>query len=46
MESSPFYVGNEAAYQRWRAAKLERYPATAEALVVPVKVPTECEAPS
>src|SRR3970282_2000428 len=36
MESSPFYVENEAAYQRWRAAKLERYPATAEELVVPV----------
>lgn len=47
MESSPFYVENEAAYQRWRAAKLERYPATAEELVVPVDNPlslTDAEA--
>jgi alpha-ketoglutarate-dependent taurine dioxygenase len=44
---SPFYVENEAAYQRWRAAKLERYPATAEELVVPVDNPlllTDAEA--
>jgi len=47
MESSPFYVENEAAYQRWRAAKLERYPVTAEELVVPVDNPlwlTDAEA--
>lgn len=47
MESSPFYVKNEAAYQRWRAAKLEHYPATAEELVVPVDNPfslTDAEA--
>jgi hypothetical protein len=47
MESSPFYVENEAAYQRWRTAKLERYPATAEELVVPVDNPlwlTDAEA--
>jgi alpha-ketoglutarate-dependent taurine dioxygenase len=44
---SPFYVENEAAYQRWRAAKLERYPVTAEELVVPVDNPmllTDAEA--
>ncbi|BAV33587.1 taurine catabolism dioxygenase [Sulfuricaulis limicola] len=44
---SPFYVENEAAYRRWRTAKLERYPATAEELVVPVDNPlalTEAEA--
>ncbi|GAB4507009.1 MAG: hypothetical protein Tsb0026_00640 [Sulfuricaulis sp.] len=47
MESSPFYVENEAAYQRWRATKLERYPATAEELVVSVNNPlllTDAEA--
>jgi len=47
MESSPFYVENEAAYQRWRAAKLDRYPVTAEELVVPVDNPlwlTDAEA--
>jgi hypothetical protein len=44
---SPFYVENEAAYQRWRAAKLERYPVTADELVVPVDNPllfTDAEA--
>ncbi|OGI47957.1 MAG: taurine catabolism dioxygenase TauD [Candidatus Muproteobacteria bacterium RIFCSPHIGHO2_12_FULL_60_33] len=47
MESSPFYVENEAAYQRWRAAKLGCYPTTAEELVVPVDNPlllTDAEA--
>ena len=47
VESSPFYVENEAAYQRWRAAKLERYPVSADELVVPVDNPllfTEAEA--
>ncbi|MBI3571593.1 MAG: TauD/TfdA family dioxygenase [Gammaproteobacteria bacterium] len=47
MGSSPFYLENEAAYQRWRAAKLERYPATAEDLLVPVDNPlllTDAEA--
>lgn len=47
MESSPFHVENEAAYRRWRAAKLENYPATAQELVVPVDNPlalTDAEA--
>src|SRR3989344_7976783 len=39
MESSPFYVENEAAYRRWRATKLERYPATVDDLVVSVDNP-------
>jgi alpha-ketoglutarate-dependent taurine dioxygenase len=45
--TSPFYIENEAAYRRWRAAKLERYPATAQELVVPVNDPlalTDAEA--
>ncbi|HSW53421.1 MAG TPA: TauD/TfdA family dioxygenase [Sulfuricaulis sp.] len=44
---SPFHVENEAAYRRWRAAKLERYPVTAEELVVAVDNPlslTDAEA--
>lgn len=47
MGSCPFYVENETAYQRWRMAKLENYPAAAEQLVVPVDNPmalTDAEA--
>lgn len=43
---SPFYVENEAAYRRWRAAKLKHYPTATEDLVVPVDNPlllTEAE---
>lgn len=44
---NPFFVRNQAAYQRWRAQKLQRYPTSAEALLVPVENPlalTESEA--
>ena len=39
LESSPFSLQNSAAYQRWRDAKLNAYPATAEELVVEVSNP-------
>lgn len=33
---SPFSLANPAGYRQWRAAKLADYPATAQALIVPV----------
>src|SRR3989344_9706145 len=44
---SPFLPGNAAAYQRWREAKLDRYPVSAGDLVVEVTDPlalTDAEA--
>ena len=38
---SPFSLDNEAAYRRWREAKLNAYPTTAESLVVEIKDPRE-----
>ncbi|MCG6975923.1 MAG: TauD/TfdA family dioxygenase [Acidiferrobacterales bacterium] len=34
--SSPFQLGDDDLYQRWRDAKLERYPESAESLVVEI----------
>ena len=36
---SPFDLGDEAAYRRWRAAKLARHPARVEELIVDVADP-------
>jgi len=36
---SPFSLDNEAAYRRWRDAKLNAYPGTAEALMVEIQDP-------
>ncbi len=36
---SPFDLNNDAAYQRWKEAKLDRYPSNAEELVVEVQSP-------
>lgn len=38
-EDSPFNPANDAAYRRWREAKLDAYPENAEALVVRVSDP-------
>ena len=41
---SPFVLANEAAYRRWRAAKLAEYPQTTDALMVPVADPSRLTA--
>ncbi|MCR4302189.1 MAG: TauD/TfdA family dioxygenase [Sulfuricaulis sp.] len=38
-EGSPFSLQNQAAYRRWREAKLNAYPVSAEALMVEVANP-------
>ena len=36
---SPFALANESSYQRWREAKLQNYPTTADNLIVEVRNP-------
>jgi hypothetical protein len=36
---SPFSLDNDAAYRRWRDAKMHGYPTTAEQLLVPIEDP-------
>jgi alpha-ketoglutarate-dependent taurine dioxygenase len=42
--SSPFFPGNDIAFQRWRACKLGDYPRSAADLVVKIKDPGELDA--
>lgn len=37
----PFYLGNEDAYQAWRAEKLDNYPSRIEDLMVPIATPED-----
>jgi alpha-ketoglutarate-dependent taurine dioxygenase len=39
--ATPFSLANEALYQSWRSRKLADYPASLEALLVPVKDPRQ-----
>jgi hypothetical protein len=41
---SPFSLDNEAAYRRWRDAKLSAYPGTTDALVVEIRDPSNLTA--
>ncbi len=43
-DSGPYDLDNEASYRAWRDAKLRRYPARAEALVVEIRDPAHLRA--